>query len=427
MRIQNRTGTLDTPCENRDNEMVKKGVVRMKRFVCGILCLCMLWTGIAAAAEDEESIDSTEGLENIDDLELSAAELQEIEELDQEAPVERVTGKVYAEPSAEDFNANSPAIYTCKIRDSNPNIYRTRDKDQKKASVLVHRNGGISDVDVLYVGLQWMIVRKDNKIGYVLRQWVDKQSIQPVDPVNTPPFNEQKHNFTAVTATYCHVRKNMSFNQGAEDDGNNYVILNPGTKITIWQFYEGWAVVNYMREYGYIDPNELTELRPVSPTDEELYEDCPIAAYTSYYKMVQSKSNISRIHNIKVGCELVSRVIEPGGIFDGNEVMGPYGKARGYEPAIVLVNGKDVLGYGGGTCQVSSTLYNAVLQLPGLKILKRHAHGGNGATYLPIHCDAAVGTANLNFRFMNMYDFPIRIEACTSSDGALSMRIYKAH
>lgn len=393
----------------------------MKRFVCGILCLVLLWTGFSFAAAEEE------GLESLEELGLTEEEIRELEELDQEVTYERVTGKVYPEPTAADFDASSPALYTCKIRAQNPNIYKTMDPDQKNSNVLVHKNGGISDVDVLYVGLQWLIVRKDKKIGYVLRQWVDMTSIQPYDPVNTPPFNVQKHHYIAETATYCHVRKNMSFNEGAEDDGNNYVILNPGTKITIWQFYEGWAVVNYMREYGYIDPNELTELKPVSPTDEELFEDCPIAAYTSYYKMVQSKSNISRIHNIKVGCELVSMVIEPGGIFDGNEVMGPYGKAKGYEPAIVLVDGKDVLGYGGGTCQVSSTLYNAVLQLPGLKVLKRHAHGGNGATYLPIHCDAAVGTNNLNFRFQNMYDFPIRIEACSSSDGALSMRIYAVH
>ena len=182
-----------------------------------------------------------------------------------------------------------------------------------------------------------------------------------------------------------------------------------------------------MREYGYIDPNELTELKPVSPTDEELYEDCPIAAYTSYYKMIQTENNISRIHNIKVGCELVSIVLQPGEQFDGNEVMGPYGPKRGYEPAIVMYQGKDVLGSGGGTCQVSSTLYNAVRQLPGLRIDWRRPHGASGATYLPIHCDAAVGTDKQNFKFTNMYDFPIRIEACTSSDGALSMRIYKEH
>ena len=399
----------------------------MRRFICGFLCLCMLCTGLSfAAAEGEDDTDrlaDTDGLDSIDDAGLSQDEIDEIEQLDADEPAERVTGKVYPTPTAKDFDNNSPAVYTCTISGKRPYIFREMDDTQR--DYVYKASGSIKDVDVLYVGLRWMIVRKDGKIGYVLRQWVDKLSVTPLDAANTPPFNAQKHSYTAVTATSCHVRKNMSFNDGAEDDGNNYVILNPGTKITIWKFYEGWAVVNYMREYGYIDPNELTELKPVSPTDEAMYEDCPIAAYTSYYKMVQSKNNISRIHNIKVGAELVSITLQPGDIFDGNKVMGPYGKSNGYEPAIVLIAGKDVLGYGGGTCQVASTLYNAVIQLPGLKILKRRPHGGNGATYLPIHCDAAVGTDELNFRFQNMYDFPVRIEACTSSDGALSMRIYK--
>ncbi len=423
MRRKRKSRTLDTGRENGDNETSTKGVERMKRFLCGILCLCLLGAGLSTAAAE-----NADGLENIDDLGLSEEELAEIRELDtDEDREERVTGEVYPVPTAQDFNAKSPAIYTCNARPEQP-IYKIMDADHNTKNILIRgQKGGIKGLDVLYVGLRWLIVRKDGKIGYIQRQWVSFDSIQPVDPVNTPPFNVQKHAYTAETATYCHVRKDMSFNNGAEDDGNNYVILNPGTKITIWQFYQGWAVVNYMREYGYIDPNELTNLKPVSPTDGELYDDCPIAAYTSYYKMVQTENNISRIHNIKVGAELVSIILQPGEQFDGNEIMGPYGKKKGYEPAIVLVDGKEALGYGGGTCQVASTLYNAVIQLPGLRVDHRQAHGGNGATYLPIHCDAAVGTKNLNLQFTNCYDYPIRIEACTSSDGALSMRIYRVH
>ena len=388
----------------------------MKRFICGILCLCLIWTGfsLAAAKSEEISID-----ELID---------EENDEIDQQsgAGASHGTGKIYEEPTAQDFNSSSPAVYTCKIS-SDRSVFKVKDPTYSNSNVLIRSQSGGMTADVLFVGLQWMVVRRDNKIGYVMRQWVDFGSVQPVDPVNTPPFNVQKHAYTAVTASSCHVRKDMSYNQGAEDDGNNYVVLNPGTKITVWKFYDGWAIVNYMREYGYIDPNELTDLKPVSPTDEELYEDCPIAAYTSYYKMVQTDNNISRIKNIKIGCDLVSIVLQPGQQFDGNAVMGPYGRARGYEPAIVMTNGKSVLGYGGGTCQVASTLYNAVIQLPGLRVDHRQAHGGNGATYLPIHCDAAVGTKNLNLQFTNCYDYPIRIEACSSGDGALSMRIYKAH
>lgn len=388
----------------------------MKRFACWFLCLCLLCGSCCLA-----------GAEEPEDIELSVADLDAMEEEEEDYVPERVTGKVYPEPTAADFNSNSPALYKCKIRSENPRIFKVMDMQQRNANVLYSRSGGIADVDVLYVGLRWLIVRKDRKIGYVLRQWVDKESIKPVDPANTQPFNVQKHAYTAVTAKACHVRRDMSFNEGEEDDGNNYVILNPGTKLTVWKFHDGWAVVNYWREYGYIDPNELTDLKPVAPTDEEMFEDCPIAAYTSYYKMDQTDNNISRIHNIKRGCELVSIILQPGERFDGNRLMGPYTRGKGYEPAIVMSNGKSVLGYGGGTCQVSSTLYNAIIQLPGIRIDYRRPHGGNGAVYLPIHCDAAVGTDYLNLRFTNMYDFPIRIEGCTSNDGALSMRIYRVH
>ena len=185
-------------------------------------------------------------------------------------------------------------------------------------------------------------------------------------------------------------------------------------------------MVNYMRSYGYIDPSELTDLKPVSPTDEMLYPDCPIGAYTSYYKMIQIEQNINRIHNIKLGCKFISVVINPGEEFNANRLMGRYNASKGYKKAGVLVDGRTTAGYGGGTCQVSSTLYNVVVQLPKIRIIQRRAHGGNGASYLPIHCDAAVGNSELNQRWINEYPFPIRIEACSNDDGALCVQIYRA-
>ena len=66
-----------------------------------------------------------------------------------------------------------------------------------------------------------------------------------------------------------------------------------------------------------------------------------------------------------------------------------------------------------------------MLQLPGLTVLYRRAHGDNGASYLPIHMDAAVGNSSLNFKFRNDYSFPVRIEG-TVQDGALTIAIYRA-
>ena len=109
-----------------------------------------------------------------------------------------------------------------------------------------------------------------------------------------------------------------------------------------------------------------------------------------------------------------------------------YRKSRGYKDSPVLINGESVAGSGGGTCQVSTTLYNALLQLPeGISIIYRHTHGPSGATYAPHGVDAAVGrssptsgTIKLNLEFQNTFDFPITID-CTVQNGALCIAIRK--
>ena len=88
-----------------------------------------------------------------------------------------------------------------------------------------------------------------------------------------------------------------------------------------------------------------------------------------------------------------------------------------------LVDGVTKMGYGGGSCQISSTLYNTVLQLPGITIVERHPHGASGAAYLPHGVDASSG--DLNFKMRNSYSFPIRIEA-SCHDLCLFMAIYRA-
>ena len=392
----------------------------MRRILCIILGLTLL-LGTAGFAYAEE------GTEAEDDREYTQEELEEMEAEEREAEedVEAVVvGEVYHEKTKDDFDLNSPALYTGVIRtDFGKVIWAEKDtgKNVKSYPAAGRR------VDILYVGLRWLIVRMDNIIGYVKREYIHKTNIQAIDPVNTPPFNVQKHTYIAKAATACHVRKSMTPSRGDGDDGNNWVILKPGTELSIWRFYRGWAMVNYMREYGYIDPNELTDLVPVSPTDEELYPDSPIAAYTSYYKMDQTETNLNRIHNIKTGCKYITTVLQPGQRFDANQTMGPYRPGKGYKQAGVLTQGKTKLGYGGGTCQVSSTLYNVLIQLPNIEINHRRPHGGNGASYLPIHCDAAVGNPELNLIFTNRYDFPIRIIGTSSDDGALLMRIYRYH
>ena len=374
----------------------------LKRFVALLTALCLLLAALPAFAEEEEAAVSEEELEELKKLD---------EDEDEDAPTV-AAGPVYQEKNREDFDKNSPAIYTCRIQEQS-SLFAERDTTSKR---LVYNKASVT-ADVLYVGSTWAILRYKDTIGYIKRQRI--YNVTPVDPVNTPPYGVQKSCYIATTARECPVRKSMS------ESDESWVVLNPGTMLSIWQLQDGWAIVPYWRTYGYINLNDLTDFIPVSPTDTPLDSDTPIAAYTSYYSTSTAGTNPNRIVNISVACQRLTRVMQPGERLDFNANVGPYRPGNGYKQAPVLINGVAKPGYGGGTCQVSSTLYNALLQLPGIEILQRRPHGPGGAKYLPHGVDAAVGNENLNLRFRNDYDFPIRVEGHSSGDGALLMVIYR--
>lgn len=381
----------------------------MKRWIALLTALCLLLSLTALA--EEPTLEDAEAT-------LTAEELEELQELDavdeeDEDVQESTVGPVYVEKELADFDASSPALYTCKVMAKSSGFSERSTKSSK-----VFYNESSVTADVLYVGSTWTIIRYEGKIGYIKRDRIN--TVTPVDPVNTCPYGVQKNSYIARTAVTCPVYKSMS----TADE--SWVTLNTGTLVGLWIVQDGWAIVPYWRTYGYIPLDALTELIPVSPTDTPLSEETPIAAYTSYYDMAQNDVNKSRIVNIRVACERLTRVMQPGEELDFNADVGPYRKSLGYQPAWVLIDGTSVLGYGGGTCQVSSTLYNALLQLPQVEILQRRPHGPSGAKYLPHGVDAAVGSDSLNLRFRNNYDFPIRVEGHTNDDGALTMVIYRA-
>ena len=397
-----------------------------KKIAAGLTALLIVFCALpeAARAEDDEDMFAGEALEGEEDAEGE----------DTENVVVSNPSAVYQEKTLKDFNTNSPALYKAKVTDvikSGYSIYTEKNiKSTRLFSGLKNK-----ELDVLYVGLVWVIVRYQGKIGYMKREYLSKDFLA-YDEVNTAPFNVQKHQYIATVAKECYVRKTMTKEPLNEKEYKTYwVKLNPGTRISIWQFQDGWAIVNYMRSYGYIDPNDLKDLIPVSPTDQPISKESPIAAYTSYYTMKHllpgadkdtRKNNLNRIWNIGHGAEKVTRtgLLQPGDTFNGNKKnIGPF---REYKLAIGLVDGKAVLSSGGGTCQVSSTLYNIVCQMPGLTITYRRPHGYGGASYLPIHCDAAVGSDTLNFTFRNDYDFPVQLVGESTGDGALLMLAYRA-
>ena len=159
--------------------------------------------------------------------------------------------------------------------------------------------------------------------------------------------------------------------------------VGTGSKVAILGFSGSFAKVLYWRSFGYIEASLLKDLVVVSQTDEPMSDSTPIAAFSSFFAYNNGNElNDGRVKNIVRSCESMSRVMQPGESLDFNNQVGPYKANNGYFPAPVLIDGKVKPGYGGGTCQSSSTLYNTVRQLPGITITYRRPHGASCAKVL---------------------------------------------
>ena len=122
-----------------------------------------------------------------------------------------------------------------------------------------------------------------------------------------------------------------------------------------------------------------------------------------------------RHQNIKLAAAAINgRIYNPGEEFWYNSTVGQRTAARGYHEAGVYEAGRTTTGIGGGICQVSSTLYYAVM-LSDLDIVLRYCHMFNPG-YLPIGCDATVSWGGPDFAFRNSRDYPIKVVTSYNDD-----------
>lgn len=165
---------------------------------------------------------------------------------------------------------------------------------------------------------------------------------------------------------------------------------------------------------------KLKTLYPNISTNDISSEAFPdiIATYDTTF----SSSNVNRSTNIKLATARYNgKVLMPGESISFNSTVGKRTPTRGYKEAAVFVNGGTSTDYGGGICQLSSTLYNAALRA-NLEIVDRSNHAF-AVGYVPIGTDATVSWGSPDFVFKNTRSYPIKIEA-TASDRVLRIKIH---
>ena len=145
-----------------------------------------------------------------------------------------------------------------------------------------------------------------------------------------------------------------------------------------------------------------------------------LGSYMTYYK----QHNKGRSHNITLATRAINNtVVFPGETFSFNGTVGQRTVEKGYKRAPVIVKGELSEDIGGGICQVSSTLFNAV-DLSGIQMIERYSHSRR-VPYVPEGRDATVSWWGPDFVFKNLYNEPILIRA-KAEDGKMIVAIYSS-
>lgn len=142
-----------------------------------------------------------------------------------------------------------------------------------------------------------------------------------------------------------------------------------------------------------------------------------LSSYSSNYRT----SSANRAYNVELAASKINGIIlADGEIFSYNKTVGNANEANGFKMATVFSGGKVTEGVGGGVCQVSSTLYCALLRT-GLEIVERHNHS-LPISYVPGGQDATVVYNTIDFKFKNNTGAPLKIiTSCTNRTVTVSL------
>ena len=177
------------------------------------------------------------------------------------------------------------------------------------------------------------------------------------------------------------------------------------------------AILSEEKEEYEIPLNITKPGKTVKEIGTEAFPDL-LATFSTNYKA----SNVNRTTNLKLAANKINgTVLLPNEEFSYNKVVGERSEKTGFKMAATYSNGQVVDGIGGGICQISSTLYDAVI-MANLNVTERRNHQFV-TSYLPAGKDATVVWGSQDFKFVNTRQHPIRIVATVES-GVATLQIW---
>ncbi|MCM1268160.1 MAG: VanW family protein [Bacteroidales bacterium] len=261
------------------------------------------------------------------------------------------------------------------------------------------------DGDILSCYKELKDLEYKNKV-YRVRFDFDKASIRSVIEENAGQFNQE-----AVNATLQKTEEGFAVTEGQ----TGRVIDTDASVDTVYAYLTGdWS--------GTACAIDLTvKVDEPQGTAEDLAKVRDVlGTFTTSF----STSGGARSANVANGCRLLNGItMYPGDEISALDSITPFTEENGYYMAASYLNGQVVDSLGGGICQVSTTLYNAVL-LAELEVTERYNHSMI-VTYVDPSADAAIAeSSGKDFKFKNNLDYPIYIDGYTTPEKEITFTIY---
>ena len=260
--------------------------------------------------------------------------------------------------------------------------------------------------------------------GNIVKRYKDQKDLQHSG--KTFPLSWQTNEDTARTYVENNCTKYDKKAQNAsltrENGAFNFVAGTEGLELNVDSAVR--TISDYLENSWTSDNTAVLNLETqVTEPEGSAEELANIKDLLGSFTTSFSTSGSNRCKNVSSGASHINgTVLYPGEEFSAYETVSPFTEANGYAMAGSYLNGEVVDSMGGGICQVSTTLYNAVLRAE-LNVTERSPHSMT-VHYVDLSEDAAIAGTYKDFKFVNSTEYPIYIEGYTTSDKKITFNIY---
>ncbi len=252
------------------------------------------------------------------------------------------------------------------------------------------------------------------RTGNLVRRYKEQKDLEQEDKVLPLTLTADEEQLTAWLEENVDELNQEAVNYGLTRENGEFVIIDGQNGLEVNVEASVRVIVDYFSE-GWQDDTDIelvVEVTEPEGTAEDLEK---VQDVLGTYSTDYSSSASGRKQNVANGASRINgTVVYPGETFSVYEAVSPFDAENGYALAGSYENGTTVETYGGGICQVSTPLYNAVIRAE-LEIVERYGHSMI-VGYVDPSADAAIAGTYKDLKFTNNTDAPIYIEGVT--DGA---------